>query len=168
MHNIDYNTLRSRAVTDIISRKPHFLQRYGILIESMLIVSMIVFCSIFKFPEAIHCNVRIDIDTSNNNIVASSLIDRSDALKIRKGQDVYIEVELPEVEPFVLNGKINRIRPADASSSKFVVLIDLNPESISDAYKYTREYDSFSCSGGILIREDTLFKRFFSIKRHKL
>lgn len=88
-------TNHSKVVTEIFNKKPSRIIRWGIFVEIVIILLMIVLCWIIKFPQTVDSAVTITTLNSPADLKSRSegIIDRilvKDKQKVTKGQTIAI------------------------------------------------------------------------------
>jgi hypothetical protein len=107
--------LLSREVRDIISYKPKWLVRHGILLFFIIFLALVSLSFFIKYPEIVSAKGKLYADTSNvlkikTGYYAKIYIWQSDFSKIKKGQKVLIDLpSYPANEFGTLTGTIDSI-----------------------------------------------------------
>ena len=127
MKDTDNIHLRSDEVQEILSRPPHALIRYGIMVISLIVLAAFIMSFFYSYPDRISGTVSIKANVQQKEHVFSEsrtdftglmLVPASGMGKVKAGQLVFIKVdEYPYLEFGMLKAEVLRI--ASIPNQKF-------------------------------------------------
>lgn len=168
MKDTDNIHLRSDEVQEILSRPPHALIRYGIMVISMIVIAAFVMSFFYSYPDRISGTVSIkakDQQTENNvsssqtELTGRMLIPAAGMGKVKPGQLVIIKVdEYPYLEFGMLKAEVVRISSIP-NQKYYAVDVAIGNELQTTTGKQLQLLDELNGHGEIITDKSSLMER---------